>query len=377
MKKMFTAFTLFISITSQAQNSKPSPSNLIINATIKDLPAGSFVYWRKMGDNDFDSVKTEAGGFHIHTNIPPGEGNSYILRLGAKYTEAAMLLLYLDKGVVNITGDGPQFKDAKLSGSPFIQEFTAYNDFLSKDPQLANIKELYQQANDLYKKNDTTGLAKLQPQLDAVDSIRTALSKTWVKQHPVSPISAYVLYFHLKRNLKFDELETALNTLSPVAKDNGPAKELAHSIAVNKLTGIGQTALDFTQTDTAGKPISLHDFKGKYVLVDFWASWCHPCREENPNVVKAFSKYKDRNFTVLSVSLDQPTGKDKWLKAIHDDHLTWSHVSDLKFWSNAVAKLYDIGSIPSNLLIGPDGKIVAKDLHGDELDKKLSEILQN
>ena len=370
MKRFFILFTaIAFSHSLHAQH------NLDIKASIQGLDPDLWIYWRQIGSDQKDSAKTLKNGFHIQLNIPPGEGNIYTIQIGAKYSENSMLLLYLDKGVVNITGNGPQFKDAKLSGSPYIQDFNAYNDFGSKDPQLANSKELYQQANELYKKNDSAGLAKLQPQLEAIDSIRTALSKTWVKQHPASPISAYALYFRLKRSMSFDELETALNNLSPAAKDNGPAKELAHSIAVNKLTGIGQTALDFTQTDTSGNPISLHDFKGKYVLVDFWASWCHPCREENPNVVKAFSKYKDKNFTVLSVSLDQPTGKDKWLKAIHEDHLTWSHVSDLKFWNNAVAKQYDIGSIPSNLLIGPDGKIVAKDLHGDELDKKLSEVL--
>ncbi|WP_431215912.1 thioredoxin-like domain-containing protein [Puia sp. P3] len=117
------------------------------------------------------------------------------------------------------------------------------------------------------------------------------------------------------------------------------------------------------------------ELQGKYVLVDFWASWCVPCRGENPNVVAAFNKYKDRNFTVLGVSLDQPTGKEKWLKAIHDDRLTWTHVSDLKFWNNAVARQYDINSIPANLLLDPEGKIVAKDLHGEELEKKLSEVL--
>ena len=134
-------------------------------------------------------------------------------------------------------------------------------------------------------------------------------------------------------------------------------------------------ALDFTQNDTLGKPVSLKDFRGRYVLIDFWASWCGPCRAENPNVVAAWQQFKDKNFTVLGISLDQPTGKEKWLKAIHDDHLTWTHVSDLKFWNNAVARKYDINAIPANLLIGPDGKIIARNLHERELAKKLSELL--
>ncbi len=137
---------------------------------------------------------------------------------------------------------------------------------------------------------------------------------------------------------------------------------------------IGRMAPAFSSTDTAGKTISLSDYRGKYVLLDFWASWCGPCREENPTVVKAWKKFKDKNFDVLSVSLDQPGKHDAWVKAIHDDHLDWQHVSDLKYWNNEVAQLYAVRSIPQNFLIDPQGKIIAANLRGEALNKKLAAL---
>lgn len=354
----------------QAQN------NVTIKASIKGLDAGLWVYWNPLtSSEERDSVKTTPGGFQINLQIPDGEADAYVVRIGRKYVENSLTFLYLDRGTVTIQGDGPLFKDAKTSGSQAIEDNTAYGDFIKGSPQLAGREALYKKANDLYQKKDSLGYAALEPELKRMDSTDNALTEQWILQHPSSPISAFLLSFNLGR-LDLDKKAAIFNQLTPEARSNAPAKRIAHSIRVNELTGIGKTAMDFTQNDTSGKPVSLKDFRGKYVLVDFWASWCVPCRGENPNVVAAYNKYKDKNFTVISVSLDQPNGKDKWLDAIRKDQLTWTNVSDLKFWNNAVAKQYDINSIPANLLLDPDGKIIAKDLHGAELDKKLSEVLK-
>jgi len=138
---------------------------------------------------------------------------------------------------------------------------------------------------------------------------------------------------------------------------------------------INKPAPDFTLPDVNGKPVSLSSFKGKYVLVDFWASWCGPCRQENPNVVSAFQKFKNKNFTILGVSLDRPGQKENWVKAINDDNLAWTQVSDLKFWESMVVNMYGIDGIPFNVLVDPAGKIIAERLRGEDLEKKLSEVL--
>src|SRR6185436_4514393 len=136
----------------------------------------------------------------------------------------------------------------------------------------------------------------------------------------------------------------------------------------------GKQAPEIIMPDPTGKEIRLSSFKGKYVLVDFWASWCRPCREENPNVVLAYQNFKNKNFTVLGVSLDK--NKQAWTKAIMKDGLTWDHISDLQEWYSPVVGLYEIDGIPFNVLVNPEGKIVAQGLRGSELHQKLSEVLK-
>ncbi|MBL0152225.1 MAG: TlpA family protein disulfide reductase [Chitinophagaceae bacterium] len=141
-------------------------------------------------------------------------------------------------------------------------------------------------------------------------------------------------------------------------------------------TDANRKAPDFTMNDVNGNPVSLRDFRGKFVLVDFWASWCGPCRQENPNVVKAYNRFKDKNFTILGVSMDKPGDKDKWLAAIKADGLTWTHVSELKYWETSVVPLYGISGIPYNVLIDTSGKIIGEGLRGPALEAKLAAVLK-
>ena len=144
---------------------------------------------------------------------------------------------------------------------------------------------------------------------------------------------------------------------------------------IPKALWVGKQAPEISLPDTEGKTVKLSSFRGKYVLVDFWASWCGPCRRKNPNVVEAYNRFRNKNFTVLGVSLDRPGQKDAWIKAIVDDNLNWTHVSDLKFWQSEVVPVYQVGSIPFNVLVDPEGKVVAENLRGNALEQKLQEVL--
>ena len=203
------------------------------------------------------------------------------------------------------------------------------------------------------------------------------LQENYIKEHLDSYFSLIAINYLIDEPADLIKYEPAFKALSQTVRNTPLGISLEGEITGSRNTQIGKMAPEFTQNDTNDKPVHLSDFKGKYVLIDFWASWCKPCRLENPAVVSAYKKYNSRNFTVLSISLDQSNGKQAWLKAIEADGLEWTNVSDLKFWNNAVAKLYGVKSVPQNYLIDPTGKIIAINLRGDQLDRKLSEIFSS
>ncbi|MDD4525967.1 MAG: TlpA disulfide reductase family protein [Lachnospiraceae bacterium] len=194
-----------------------------------------------------------------------------------------------------------------------------------------------------------------------------------VTKYPASPVAAFYLYRYFTYQLPLDQLKATRAKLAPSLASCPYVTDLDGIIQRLENVQVGKAAPAFTLPDTAGVPVSLSSFKGKYVLVDFWASWCPYCRRENPNVVRVFNEYKDKNFTVLGVSLDKD--KAKWMKAIADDKLAWTHVSDLKYWDSEIPALYAVRGIPANVLLNPDGVIIARNVMGEQLEQALQKEL--
>jgi len=282
----------------------------------------------------------------------------------------------------------------KLQDPSFAYLVLKYNTALDQGPRLGNIMELFLDdaplrivAKDSLRsakieggpnQKDLDDYKKISPSIikEAEDERAKVLSK-FVIDHPSSFVSLYAIQNfsmdgsftpNVKHSVSLFEL------LSTDLKNSLSGKAVYKDILIAKQTAIGSTAPDFVQRDTVDHEIKLSSFRGKYVLMDFWASWCRPCRVENPMLVKAFLKYGNKNFTILGISLDN--NRNSWLKAIHKDKLAWTQLSDLKYWKNAVALQYGIKSVPQNILIDPDGKIIGKNISPGHLDEVLAKLLR-
>ena len=284
------------------------------------------------------------------------------------------LTVYLEQGNMLVAGKD-SVKRATVTGSALNTEYANYHTtVLSVAENTSNEIDAEYAAAPAGKKADNTFRDELMAKMKTAVLQTDSLKYAYIRQNPGSWFSLEALREVAGRNIDVAKIEPIFKNLTPGLRNSKTGKDFASLLYDDGPGSVGTMAPDFAQNDINEKPVKLSDFKGRYVLLDFWASWCGPCRAENPNVVKAYNQYKDKNFTVLSVSLDQPGKKEAWLNAIKKDGLTWTQVSDLQFWNNAAAKQYGIRAIPQNFLIDPTGKIVAKNLRGEALTKKLEEL---
>ncbi|RYY62848.1 MAG: AhpC/TSA family protein [Chitinophagaceae bacterium] len=355
--KAFLSLCFFLPVVVSAQNS------LTLQGQVTGLKDGTMVVMTDANQPTDTLAKTVAtkGTFLLKAKLK----EPTIVNIGFGPGLAAMT--FLGNSNVKATGNLTDLSKMKFTGSNIPADFQAFQDtFNPIFAELSSQVQLMQSG-----RGNDSNMARMEFLKDSIDQ----QVDLFINQRRSSPVSGFLVFlgFQIKGDLL--KTENRYARLKPEAVNNSYGVFVKDAVSKSKVTAVGSMAQDFTQTDTSGVNVSLSSFRGKYVLVDFWASWCGPCRQENPNVVENYNKFSTKNFTVLGVSLDRPGQKDRWLDAIHKDRLNWTHVSDLQFWNNAVAKQYNVQSIPQNLLIGPDGKIIAKDLRGPALEAKLCEIL--
>lgn len=359
-----------------------SQGKFTINAKVGNLgsPAKAFLQYGSRANPIVDSVEVVNGKFTFsgplstisqaalfikHDNAPVARG-----------VIADAFLFYLEPATLQIESATDSVKHAAVKGSK-INEVNEKYKVLTKpvlEKNAALMTEYYGKTPE--QRKDEAYMKTVYSRDEAIRKEINALNKQFYAAHLDSYVGLVAFQGTIDLDGDLAGSEAEFNKFSAAVQSTDLGKSISQTLASAKKTGVGQMAMDFTQNDVNDKPVKLSDFRGKYVLLDFWASWCGPCREENPNVVKAYQTYKDKNFTVLGVSLDQPGKKADWLAAIEKDGLTWTHLSDLKGWENAASKLYGVRGIPANFLIDPSGKIVAKNIRGEELQNKLAELLK-
>ncbi len=361
MKQIGSALTLLLVAASAfAQQGK----GYTISGNIKGVKEGKVYLMQFVQGGKRDSTEIRDGRFsftgQLENPLP------LLVTFGAAFNKS--FLFFGENSNIVLSIDTADMKATKVKGSASQKDYAVYDKALRPfNDQLEALSTLSRSKG----RTDTRLQDSISTVWEKIADQRKEAASRFIQAHPGSVVSAYAITRHFVVQPDIEKLEAMYNSLSPAVQQTSLGKEISQRVEVEKKTVVGVMAMDFTQNDTLGKPVSLKDFRGKYVLLDFWASWCGPCRKENPNVVAAYHQFKDKNFTVLSVSLDREGKKDAWLDAIHKDGLTWTHVSDLKFWENQAAKLYGINAIPSNFLIDPNGKIIGKNLDGEKLKEAL------
>ncbi|MGI4865810.1 MAG: redoxin domain-containing protein [Janthinobacterium lividum] len=374
MKPTIVAVAL-LGLTNACQNASAA-AGYEISGQLKNAPAGTTLHLSELTASQFverGTAKTDAQGKFTFKSTEPVTAAVYQL----KVDEPNQVLLVLDSQTrLTLNGDAKNLMQTYAvkgsKDSQVIQELTRSN--MASKTRLENLGQRYNAASQAGQADSAEAIKS--QYLTAVTAL-TARNKAIVRRNAKSMAAGFAALSFLNPDEDFAFVDS-IATVQKTAQPNSPfTTALAQRLAPMRATAIGTNAPEINLATPEGAKLSLKSLRGKYVLVDFWASWCGPCRGENPNVVKAYNQYKDKGkgFTVYSVSLDDD--KDRWTKAIAADGLAWpNHVSDLQKWNSVAAAAYGVQSIPASFLLDPNGKIIGKNLRGPALEAKLAEVLK-
>lgn len=361
MRNLTYAFLAFVLITSCAK--KPQT----ISGDIKNLDDAELIInkFSKTGIVEVAKTKAIEGKFSLEYSAEQPD-MIYIK------SDKINVPVFLDESSITVTGDADSPKEIVIEGSDTDVEFKAFEEIMI--PMAEEQGELRQQYRDYSAKGDEENTKAIYAEFEDIQQKMVAAVKTQITENSTSYVSAFLANVYFGNSDNLEELKEMFNSLDKSLEGYSYYDEIKAKFETVDQVSIGKVAPDFTLNTPDGKPVSLSSFRGKYMLLDFWASWCGPCRRENPNVVAMYAKFGGDKFDILGISLDK-TKKD-WVKAIADDKLTWNHVSDLKHWKSEAAALYGVKGIPHTVLIDPDGVIIAKNLRGKALEEKLASLLK-